>query len=98
MRMLPVVASRAWSDTFRVPPAVIGTVELMELERSVTLPAALATGPAMVSPVVAVSVRSPLVSTALLTFNEPVASSTMGRLEAGTASTVRSFESATLMA
>ena len=44
--MLPA-ASRDWSDTFLVPPAVIGTVELMALERSVTLPAALAIGPAI---------------------------------------------------
>ena len=95
--MLPA-ASRDWSHTFLVPPAVIGTVELMALERSVTLPAALAIGPAMVSLVVASSARSPLVSTALLTVSEPAASIAMGRWEAGTASTMRSLESATLIA
>ena len=91
-------ASLVWRDTPRVPPAVIGTVAVIAWDRSVTLPAELVIAPPIVRAVVAVRATSPLVRTALEVFSVPAASMAIGRREAGTASTIRSSDSATLIA
>ena len=82
----------------RVPPAVIGLLEVMLSETSTTSPAALDTAPESFSWLRAASVRLPVVCTELASVSMPATSRTIGLREAGTASTTKSSDSVTAMA
>ena len=81
-----------------MPPAVSGLLEVMLSETSTTSPAALDTAPESFSWLRAASVRLPVVCTELVSESRPATSRTIGRREAGTASTTRSSDSVTAIA
>jgi len=91
-------AVRDWSDTPRVPPAVMGPVDVTLSDTSSTSPAALDMAPVRFSWLRAERIRLPVVCTELCTDRVPATSRTIGLREAGTASTTRSSDSVTVMA
>ena len=91
-------ASRDCRETLRVPPAVMGLVEMMLSETRPMSPAALDTAPESFSWFRAASLRLPVVCTELESVSVPATSRTIGRRDAGTASTTKSSDSVTAIA